>query len=254
MTPPFTETAAGPAGHDEARSAVRAEFSSREQALLDAWDRDHQPSHITDAFVEQLLAAYEASDHPPIHELEAADEALCVEMAAAAEAESRGDAGEFRELAAQHETHLYRMALRLSGDRETAKDLAQETLTRAWSRFGQFESGTNARAWLVTILTRVYLDGAKHARVVSRAEPALDAAARTDGDAVPGIADRELWAAVDALEPDLRSVVVCCYLQQKSYKAIADELRLPIGTIGTRLMRARARLRTLLDVRDADDR
>jgi RNA polymerase sigma-70 factor (ECF subfamily) len=246
MTQPPTDTGAHHQDHDDARDAVRAEFSSRHQALLDAWDRDNRPSHITDAFVEQLLAAYDAAEHPSIHELEAADEALCAEMAAAAEAESKGDAGEFREITAQHEAHLYRMALRLSGDREAAKDLAQETLTRAWSRFGQFERGTNARAWLVTILTRLYLDGAKHARVVSRAEPALDAAARVDDDALPSIADRELWAAVDALEPELRGLVVRCYLQQKSYKAIADELQLPIGTIGTRLMRARARLRTLL--------
>ena len=140
MTSPSTETAARPADHDEARSAVRAEFTSREQALLDAWDRDHQPSPITDAFVERLLAAYEASDHPSIRELEAADEALCVEMAAAAEAESRGDAGEFRALTALHETHLHRMALRLSGDRETAKDLAQQVFlcARSSSIYGAY--------------------------------------------------------------------------------------------------------------------
>src|SRR5678815_3744859 len=87
------------------------------------------------------------------------DEASCAAMAA-------GDVDE-------HRAHLSRTALRLSGDSETARDLVQETLARAWASFVQFTPGSNARAWLVTILMRLFYDHLKHARVISKAEPEI---------------------------------------------------------------------------------
>ena len=192
-----------------------------------------------------------AADHVPLHELEAADQAIRAQIIAVAEAEAGYELEyelEFRKVIEQHEAHLRRLALRLSGDPETAKDLAQETLTRAWSRFEQFKPGTNARAWLATILTRLFYDELKHARVIHRAEPELKALGSVEHDVEnSGIPDTQLWAAVKALEPDLRGVVERCYIQDMSYKAIADELNVPIGTIGTRLKRARERLKLLLN-------
>jgi RNA polymerase sigma-70 factor, ECF subfamily len=222
-------------------------FNPDEQALLDAWDRRNVPDPLDERFAQRLRAAYAAAEHTPLRALEADDEAICAQMLAAAEAEADAELDEFREITQQHEPHLRRLALRLSGDREVAQDLAQETLTRAWSRFGQFKHGTNARAWLATILTRLFYDGVKHARVIRRAEPELRTLESAEYNAaIPSIADAQLWAAVMALEPDLRSVVERCYVQDMSYKAIADELNVPIGTIGTRLRRARERLRLLL--------
>lgn len=230
--------------------AARAGFTAGEQALLEAWDRRNAAVQPDDGFEHRLLVAYQAADHVPLHELEADDQAICAQIIAAAEAEAGYELEyelEFRKITEQHEAHLRRLALRLSGDRETAKDLAQETLTRAWSRFAQFKQGTNARAWLATILTRLFYDELKHARVINRAEPELKTLKSVECDtAIPGIPDTQLWAAVKALEPDLRGVVERCYIQDMSYKAIADELNVPVGTIGTRLKRARERLKLLL--------
>lgn len=230
--------------------APRAGFTACEQAMLEAWDRRNTAVQLDDGFVHRLLAAHEAADHVPLFELEADDQEICAQILAAAEQESGYELEyelAFRKITEQHEAHLRRLALRLSGDPETAKDLAQETLTRAWSRFEQFHQGTNARAWLATILTRLFYDELKHARVIHRAEPELQTLKSVEHDTeIPGIPDAQLWAAVQALEPDLRGVVERCYIQDMSYKAIADELNLPIGTIGTRLKRARERLKLLL--------
>ena len=229
--------------------SLRVGFDGREQALLEAWDQRTVPSHLGDAFERRLLAAYEAAIPFSLRSLEDGDDATCALMSAAAsvEVEALRDVEEFNEIVEQHEAHLHRIALRLSGDSEIAKDLAQETLVRAWSRFGQFEHGSNARAWLVTILMRLFYDHLKHARVISKAEPDLRALEPAACDLQPPrVPDAQLWAAVDHLEPDLRSVVERCYIRGMSYKAIAEELRLPIGTIGTRLRRARERLKLLL--------
>jgi RNA polymerase sigma-70 factor (ECF subfamily) len=158
------------------------------------------------------------------------------------------DIGELRELAALHEPFLQGAALRLTGDRELAKDLVQETLARALVNSHRFQQGTNARAWMVTILTRLYYDHLKHQDVVNKASAQLVTLEVTECDMGPMPAESEerLHGAIEALEPDLRAVVICCYLQGLSYKAAAATLNVPIGTISTRLMRARERLKALL--------
>lgn len=155
---------------------------------------------------------------------------------------------DFLKITEQHAAYLQRVALRLSGDLEVARDLVQETLVRALLCFDRFAPGTNVRGWMVTILSRLYLDMRKHARVVSRAEGELRALAPVESEVdVPAISDDKLWAAVNALAPDLRIVVERCYLQHRSYKALAEELGVPIGTIGSRLRRAREQLKALLE-------
>jgi len=156
------------------------------------------------------------------------------------------DIGAFGELAEQHRAQLLRVALRLSGNAETAKDLVQETLLRGLRRFDQFEPGTNAGTWLVTILTNLFFDHLKHQKVERKAEPdlAVPEAVECDSDlTISRIADADLYAAVQALEPELRDVVELCYLKQMRYREVAAVLTCPRARIGTRLMRARARLR-----------
>jgi len=122
----------------------------------------------------------------------------------------------------------------------------QQTLERALLRFDRFQQGTNLGTWLAKILTNLFLDQIKHEKVVRKAEPELAVHAEADGDPIDGIADADLYAAIEALDPELRQVVELCYLRQLRYREVAAMLNLPLGTIGTRLMRARVRLRELL--------
>jgi len=160
---------------------------------------------------------------------------------------------DFGELAELHRANLLRVAFRLSGNAETAKDLVQETLLRAFRRFAQFQRGTHAGNWLVAILTNLFFDQLKHQKVERKAEPKLAAAEAVECDpAISTISDADLYAAVQALEPELRDVVELCYLQQIRYRDAAAILNVPVGTIGTRLMRARDRLRDLLTTHELE--
>jgi RNA polymerase sigma-70 factor (ECF subfamily) len=154
---------------------------------------------------------------------------------------------DFAAIATQHRTALHRVAMRLSGDAALAEDLVQETLLRALRRFEQFRPGTHPGTWMAAILTNLYFDYLKHQKVERKAEPELARAEAVEDDPVlGGVADDDLHAAIRSLEPELRRVVELCYLEQMRYREVAAILDVPVGTIGTRLMRARARLRELL--------
>jgi RNA polymerase sigma-70 factor (ECF subfamily) len=169
------------------------------------------------------------------------------------------DTGSFEHLVAehhaQHRAHLHRVAVRLSGDSDTANDLVQEAFYRALIKFDQFRQGTDVKTWLVRIVTNCFLDRWKHQRVERKAEPELstagDAARETADAPIDEIPDATLYAAIQALEPDLRAVVELCYLKEMRYRDAAEQLKVPVSTIGTRLMRARAYLRDLLTNPDA---
>lgn len=153
----------------------------------------------------------------------------------------------FAHIAEQHKAMLHRHALRLTGNPDLAKDLVQETLLRALRNFHQLQAGTNPAAWLSTILTRLFYDHLKHQRVELKALPELTALEETMYESPLAIIDddRLRWA-IGQLEPELREVVEICYLQQMRYREVAAKLDVPIGTIGTRLLRARKRLHELL--------
>jgi RNA polymerase sigma-70 factor (ECF subfamily) len=164
-------------------------------------------------------------------------------------AHPRTDVAAFDELATVHAPFLQMIARRLTGDKDVANDLVQETLVRAFLHFATFEPGTNARAWLVKILTRLHIDHLKHAKVVLKANAqlaTLEVVANDIDVTSSEISDAALQAAVGALDPDLRVVVECVYMQRLSYKQAADRLKVPIGTIGSRLTRALQQLKTLL--------
>jgi RNA polymerase sigma factor (sigma-70 family) len=158
-----------------------------------------------------------------------------------------GILGSFAEIAEVHRPLLHRVALRLSGNAETAKDLVQETLLRALRRFDEFQQGTHAATWLVAILTNLYRDDLKYQKVVRRAEPELTVPEAVECDStIADISDGELYDAVKQLDPELRDVVELCYFKLLRYHQAAMILNVPVGTIGTRLMRARTQLRKLL--------
>lgn len=161
--------------------------------------------------------------------------------------------GDFETIARMHSEYLKRMALHLTGRRDFADDLVQSTLMRAMTRFADFEQGTDARAWLATILLRLHLDTLKHYKVVSSSLPLIEAVG-VDAPPIDVLSDQskhaQIAAAIAQLDPDLQEVVNLSYEKDMRYRDIARMLNLPIGTVGTRMMRARQRLRELLGARD----
>jgi len=183
----------------------------------------------------------------------------------------RGGAGEpgrsrreFEQVALAHRQRLYRRALSLCRNAVDAEDLVQETYLRALTFFNQFAPGTNCRAWLMTILRHAFIS--RRARA-AREVPGIDestagrALARCAGlTATPEeefsrhtIGDRHLAEAVEALPRSFQEVVMLADVEERSYREIAQMCELPVGTVMSRLYRARRLLRKALRAR-RDDR
>lgn len=164
---------------------------------------------------------------------------------------------EFEQEALRHRDHLYRRALGLCRNTVDAEDLVQETYLRAFRFSDQFTPGTNCRAWLLTILRHTFLGRVtRDAReVLGRDESAVERAlARCAGlTATPEeeffqhvISDRRLARAMDGLSRRFREVLILADLEERSYREIAQMCELPIGTVMSRLSRARGLLRKAL--------
>jgi RNA polymerase sigma-70 factor (ECF subfamily) len=157
----------------------------------------------------------------------------------------------FSESVQQHRSYLLGLAMRLSGNKEVAEDLVQDTFKRALWRFGELRPDSHIRAWLARILTRLFLDHNKHSHVVERAMAKLSTEGDITNDPIanepipPEISHAALQEAIGQLEPELRELIEC-HLAGRSYKQIAAELRIPIGTVSSRMKRARDRLKELL--------
>ncbi|MDF4003466.1 sigma-70 family RNA polymerase sigma factor [Luteibacter sp. PPL552] len=140
---------------------------------------------------------------------------------------------------------LRRFALWLARDPGTADDLVQSTVERALSRWSSRREHESLRAWLFAILYRIYLDGKRraslHARFLgaqSHEEPTWPSAERV------AVAHATL-AAFAALPVEQRSLLLWVTVEGMSYQEVADILRIPIGTVMSRLSRARRALRDL---------
>jgi len=146
---------------------------------------------------------------------------------------------------------LRRYAIALTGNRDAADDLIQDTLERAWRKRALWRPGSDLRAWLFTVMHNVYVNSVRSARSVqlledeAGAEPA--AAMPDDASAVEsGVVLAELRAALTKLSEDQRQVVLLVGLEQMSYGEAAAVLDVPIGTVMSRLARGREQLRVLL--------
>lgn len=154
-----------------------------------------------------------------------------------------------------HIPRLRRYARALTGSREAADDLTQDTLERAWAKRSLWQADTNLRAWLFAIMHNVFVNGIKRARATQSLD---DLIAGTPEPAQPGASAetgavlRDLHAALQMLPDEQRTVILLVGLEQLSYAEAASVLEVPIGTVMSRLSRGRERLRQLLDER-ADD-
>ena len=157
---------------------------------------------------------------------------------------------------------VYRFALRLvEGDQHAAEDLLQETFLRAHRFWDRYERGTNAKSWLFTICRNTHLHREELVRNV-RERPAADfdtgvevlGAASAFGAPPPdperaffeALVDDEVIAAIDALPEEFKEVFVLSDLGDLTYAEISEVLDIPVGTVKSRLFRARKMLQERL--------
>ena len=152
----------------------------------------------------------------------------------------------FEAEALPHLKRLYAAAYRMTSNAADAEDLVQETMLRAYRAFDRFAPGTNAKAWLYTILERVRTDAFRKAgRRPSTVE------LEDDGPAVAGRQDallqgRDLEKVLGALPENFRLAVLLRDVEELSYEEIAAALQIPLGTVMSRIHRGRALLREAL--------
>jgi len=165
------------------------------------------------------------------------------------------ESGNFDEVVLCHMDLVYRMAYRLAGNASDAEDLVQETFLRAHRGFKNFELREyGAKPWLMRILHNVFYTSAareKKAPTILDDLSLEDFAAELDGEPLPSADtnvidweyfDEELKTAVMALSPEYRSVILLWALGDLSYKEIAQVLGCALGTVMSRLYRARQQL------------
>src|SRR5579863_347108 len=173
----------------------------------------------------------------------------------------RSDAGDgmdrvyFEQLAMPLFDQLYNHACWLTGDRIDAEDLVQETYAKALKGFAAFAEGTNIRAWMFRILRNTFLTS-KSGLAAQRTDYLED----EDGNAEELVADtvtpevilmrsqneHALFAALESLPVSYRQMILLCEVEEMSYREIAQVLDVPLGTVMSRLSRARNALRAAL--------
>jgi RNA polymerase sigma-70 factor (ECF subfamily) len=168
---------------------------------------------------------------------------------------------EFEREALVHLDILYNTALRMTGNVPDAEDLVQETFLRAYRFFDKFKKGTNCKAWLFKIMKNNYinrfrkkarepytvsfdrLEGVQGVESWWPPEPSADSELRPDLDA---LVEDDVKEALESLPPDFKVAVVLSDIAGFSYKEIAGIMATPIGTVRSRLSRARGILQRKL--------
>ena len=151
----------------------------------------------------------------------------------------------FEEVVVPLMSDAYRTALRLVHHAEDADDLTQDALLRAWRGFGNFRTGTNARAWLRTIVRSAFLT--KYRRNQRRpAIVARDPESISDEYRADPLARLVLLDALDHLPPLFREAIELVDVAELSYDEAAVALRCPVNTVRTRVFRGRRRLMAAL--------
>lgn len=171
---------------------------------------------------------------------------------------------DFARLIEEHQTTLLRSARRLcSGGEDQAQDLVQDALIRGYRAYlaGRFEEGTNARAWLLRILTNLYFtEYQRHKRwdagvdldtLTGEGDTGPDALRAKETDRPEDVLlanslDEPLELALKKLPDDLQTCVILVDIEELSYDEAATIMEVPVGTIRSRLFRARQKLHALL--------
>ena len=178
----------------------------------------------------------------------AADETDLVRAAQA------GDSRAFGEIVTRYQRAIYRVAYGFTRVPADADDLAQETFVRAYQAIGRFRVGEPLYPWLARIASNLALSllRSRRRKPETALEPLMEAGQQwgTEEDPGRGVVDREqrkqLEQALSELKPEHQAVLVLRGVEEKSYEEIAKTLNVPLGTVMSRLSRARAELKARL--------
>jgi RNA polymerase sigma-70 factor (ECF subfamily) len=159
-----------------------------------------------------------------------------------------GDPGAERQLYDLHVDRVYRLAYRMTGDEDLAKDYTQETFIRTFDRLDQFRGDAALGTWIRTIASTVVLNGLRKVKRFRQREVELDEGLEggaTRRSAEPDLKDK-LERAIEDLPPKYRMVFVMHDVEGYTHDEIGTALGMPVGTSKAQLFRARARLREAL--------
>ena len=172
-----------------------------------------------------------------------------------------GDVGAFDELVTRYEKRVFNFAFRIAGNYDDASDVAQEAFIRVFNSIHTFRGDANFLTWVYRIVTNVYLDERKKSK--SHRQTSLDDLINLDENSVTRqiVDDRPtpdqivenkeraliVQKAINALPEYQRIIVTLYHMQHRSYEEIAEILHLPIGTVKSRLNRARLALLEILE-------
>ena len=169
-------------------------------------------------------------------------------------ATSSDQAAMFEELAMPLFRPLYNFAQWLTHDRSEAEDLVQETYMRALKGFASFQAGTNFRAWIFRILRNTFLTSrsglksAPHLSVEEEGEEAVLPAVQQTPETLllSSGTQQRIQAALEKLPLIYREVILLCDVEEMKYQEIAELVGIPLGTVMSRIARARKLLRGML--------
>jgi len=169
-----------------------------------------------------------------------------------AEPDTEPDTSNWHALVAEHSPRVYRLAYRLTGNRQDAEDLTQDVFVRVFRSLDRYEPG-NFAGWLHRITTNLFLDRARRATRIrmdrfgeGAEERLLSSEVEPEAAVHDANFDPDVERALATLSEDFRVAVVLCDVEGLSYEEIADVLGVKIGTVRSRIHRGRSQLRSAL--------
>ena len=162
---------------------------------------------------------------------------------------------EFEREALPHMDALYNFALRMTGDSDDANDLVQDTFLKAFRFFDKFEKGTNCKAWLFRIMKNTFIntyrkktkepdkvDYEEVENFYENVKPSSTDSAHLEKEIYDNLLDDEISSAIASLPDDFKTVIILSDIEGFTYDEIADFIDCPVGTVRSRLHRARKML------------
>lgn len=153
---------------------------------------------------------------------------------------------DFTALVIAHHAALYRYAYRLCGCSAEAEDLTQQAFLIAQQKLHQLREADRAAAWLFAVLRSCFLKSIRKARPIPAQNLLLEVDQIAEAEVFDEIDREQLQSALGELPDDFRVVVLMFYFEELSYQEIAEQLEIPIGTVMSRLSRAKGHLRKRL--------